>query len=200
MTITTTPYSRFYTNTHATWPTVFNDEELNTIVKRYDELSLNEAVVGNQSVDHSYRKSKVHFEYVNNSNQWIFDRLIHLVTVANDNYFQFDLTGFECFQYTTYTEGEYYNYHVDTRYNTFSVDKDTALCRKLSVSILLNDTSEFDGGNFQLCIGNPDTPIELHLDRGSAVFFPSTMLHRVTPITKGLRKSLVVWALGPKFR
>ena len=70
--------------------------------------------------------------------------------------------------------------------------------RKLSLTILLNDPSEFKGGEFQLQTKNE--PSTISLTKGEVVFFPSFLLHRVTTLTEGIRKSLVVWVTGPKFR
>jgi PKHD-type hydroxylase len=73
--------------------------------------------------------------------------------------------------------------------------------RKLSLTLLLNDDNDdFEGGEFQINNGKQETPITVDMFKGRAVLFPSFMIHRVKPVTKGVRKSLVVWVLGPKFR
>jgi PKHD-type hydroxylase len=71
--------------------------------------------------------------------------------------------------------------------------------RKLSMSLLLSDPSEFEGGEFEVKTDS-DIPINLEQKRGRAWFFPSWALHRVTPVTKGVRKSLVLWVGGPPFK
>jgi PKHD-type hydroxylase len=70
--------------------------------------------------------------------------------------------------------------------------------RKLSLTLLLDD--EFEGGEFQINGSNAHEPIVVPLHKGRAVLFPSFMIHRVTPITKGKRRSIVVWVVGPKFQ
>jgi PKHD-type hydroxylase len=63
----------------------------------------------------------------------------------------------------------------------------------------LNDPKEFKGGDFQLMVDS-DTPVTVEQKKGRAWFFPSYTLHRVTPVTEGERKSLVLWIGGPAFR
>lgn len=113
---------------------------------------------------------------------------------ANKNSYEFELTGFESFQYTVYDEknaGEY-KWHIDT------VGLESNLIRKLSMSLLLSDPSEYEGGQLVLIPdGNHFVAPE---KKGRAVFFPSWMPHCVLPVTKGTRKSLVIWAHGPKLK
>jgi PKHD-type hydroxylase len=72
--------------------------------------------------------------------------------------------------------------------------------RKLSLIIQLTDPSEYEGGDFQFDsdIPQPD-PAEIK-QRGTVIVFPSFLRHRVTPVTSGVRRSLVSWVEGPKFR
>jgi PKHD-type hydroxylase len=70
--------------------------------------------------------------------------------------------------------------------------------RKLSFSVMLTDPEEYEGGELLLKIDSfPITPPN---KKGTVIFFPSYVLHEVTPVTKGTRKTLVGWVLGPKFR
>jgi PKHD-type hydroxylase len=201
MKLTTNPHNIPVNYPYATWANAFSSEEVDRIVKECDAQGVVEGVVGSdQGVDYSYRKSQIRMQYVNSNNDWIFKRLCSLIEQTNDQFFQYDLTGFEFFQYTTYGPGEYYHYHVDTQYQETNISKDNHLTRKLSISILLNDPNEFEGGNFDICVGSPDVPLSNKLEKGTAIFFPSHMLHRVSSITRGVRKSLVVWVLGPKFK
>jgi PKHD-type hydroxylase len=65
--------------------------------------------------------------------------------------------------------------------------------------MLLSDTSEFEGGEFQVKTNN-DEAQTLETKQGRAWFFPSYTLHRVAPVTKGIRRSLVLWVGGPAFK
>ena len=115
----------------------------------------------------------------------LWDKLMETIQGANYQAWRFNLSYvWDKIQYTVYDEGNFFNYHMDLG------AKETA-CRKISCSVLLNDPSEFEGGEFQFYKDRSVT-----LTKGDIVVFPSFLLHRVTPVTKGVRKSLVLWAGG----
>ena len=183
------------------WLGAFTQEECDKICSYYDAKNLEQGTTGtNNEIDNKYRQSNVYLEKYDQNSAWIFNRLFEIIDDANHKFFQFELVGFDFFQYTTYNVNQYYNYHIDTVYNHYEGNRDSNLCRKLSLSILLNDPNEFEGGEFEICIGDPAEPESNKLNKGDAIFFPSYMLHRVKGITRGIRKSLVVWVLGPKWR
>ena len=70
--------------------------------------------------------------------------------------------------------------------------------RKISAIVQLNDNSEFEGGKLEFLLGK-DT-IEIEMWKGRCILFPSFYLHRVTPILKGERKSLVQWISGAPYK
>ena len=141
------------------------------------------------------RSSSVGF--VGNPTRWSFwAKLYHLVQEVNDNLHRFDLvprwkeffdgTGTEPVQLAEYHVGNEYDWHLD-------IGPGPASLRKLSLSVQLTDPGEYDGG---------DLEIRGHVGqiraRGTAIIFPSFLLHRVTPVTRGVRRSLVAWAIGEK--
>lgn len=149
-------------------------------------------------VDPNIRRSNVAWAGPTQRNEGLYKTLNLLVNQVNDDYFGFDLTGFyEPVQLTTYTEQQqdHYDWHVDAGYHEQNGPQGY---RKLSVSILLSDPSEFEGGQLQVQIGGE--AVTLDAKQGRAWFFPSYCVHRVTPVTKGVRKSLVLWVAGPAFR
>jgi len=98
--------------------------------------------------------------------------------------------GTQIGRYKSTDEG-YYDWHMDA-----SVPQN-GIQRKLSISILLNDPSEFEGGILQF----KDMEDRNVLDKqGTIIVFPSFIEHRVTPVTKGVRYTAVTWASGPSFR
>jgi PKHD-type hydroxylase len=66
------------------------------------------------------------------------------------------------------------------------------------MTLCLNEN--YEGGYFQINVGKESEPLFIQAKKGRAIFFPSFMIHRVTPVTLGTRRSLVVWVLGPKFK
>jgi PKHD-type hydroxylase len=70
--------------------------------------------------------------------------------------------------------------------------------RKLSFSVMLTDPGDYKGG--ELLLKTSFKPMKTPKKRGTVVFFPSFVLHEVTPVTEGIRKTLVGWVLGPNFR
>jgi PKHD-type hydroxylase len=117
-----------------------------------------------------------------------------MILDVNEHHFKFDLDGFESFQFTVYDEkvaGEY-KWHVDT------MSLPDGMVRKLSISILLSEQADYEGGRLLL---SPDGNTVVAEERkGRAVVFPSWVPHCVVPVTKGVRKSLVIWAHGPAFK
>jgi PKHD-type hydroxylase len=139
------------------------------------------------------------------SNKIIFDAIHPYIHVANKNAgwnFQWDRS--EHAQYTEYNKNQHYGWHKDSWDEPYAKVDDPlsyGKIRKLSVSCSLNDSKEYKGGELQFDFS---TPLEKNkiitckeiLKKGSIVVFPSNTWHRVTPVTKGVRRSLVLWNLG----
>ena len=112
---------------------------------------------------------------------------------TNGNHFGFDgMTISEMAQYTEYPEGGFYEWHVDNDVNF----KHEPPVRKISMTCLLSPESEFEGGDLEL--GKPGNVAKLK--QGHAIFFASFINHRVTPVIRGNRKSLVMWFGGTPFK
>lgn len=123
--------------------------------------------------------------------QEIDDLIRHII----DRY-SFDIKTPNYFQYSTYTEKGFFDWHCDLIMDKPSDKKE--LMRKVSVVILLND--DFTGGEFETNKGNPKFPTKHNLTKGDAIIFPSFVSHRVKPIVSGTRKSLVLWYGGADFK
>ena len=116
-----------------------------------------------------------------------------IMKTTNGNHFGFDgMTITEMAQYTEYPEGGFYEWHVD---NDVSFTHEPPV-RKISMTCLLSPESEFEGGDLELT--KPGNVAKLK--QGHAIFFASFINHRVTPVIKGNRKSLVMWFGGPPFK
>jgi PKHD-type hydroxylase len=180
---------------------LFTEEELQAIETYCNLFDLDDGQILNkgklQTVDQT-RKCKLKLHNINPDNGWIFDRLSLAAEFVNKEYFRFDLTGFDYFQYTEYqSNGDHYNYHADILFGN-KLPPEALHTRKLSLSLILSDPSEYEGGEFEFLYSS--TPMTVPQKRGSIIAFPSWMVHRVAPLTSGLRKSLVYWVVGPKFK
>ena len=115
------------------------------------------------------------------------------IQAANENHFGFgDVRVTENAQFTEYPVGGFYDWHMDCDINM----QHEPPVRKISMTLLLNDPSEFEGGHLEL--GAPGKFGELK--QGHAIAFASFINHRVQPVTRGVRQSLVVWFGGKPFR
>ena len=132
---------------------------------------------------------------------WIpFQEMVHMyqdlnnfIQKANENHFGFgDIQVTEQAQFTEYPEGGFYDWHMDCDVNM----ENEPPVRKISMTLLLNDPSEFEGGDLELMGPGKSAPLK----QGYAICFASFLNHRVQPVTKGMRQSLVVWFGGKAFR
>jgi PKHD-type hydroxylase len=190
------PAPSFYQESFATWNNVFSDEELLLLDKIAASRRLETAYTGNNENNPAIRISEVAWIDLKEDSGWLYERLAHVANQLNGQFFQYDLYGFnEDMQYTVYDgkkEG-HYAWHLDDS------GKDTQRSpRKLSMVIQLSDPADYEGGELQLLIGSEPTLVDK--TKGLLAAFPSYTLHRATPVTKGIRKTLVVWVTGPAFR
>jgi PKHD-type hydroxylase len=181
---------------YAFWPKAFDDNEISRIIElgeNYHSLETAQVASNNGAADPKIRKSKVSWLPLNNDTGFIYDRIRDIIVPINGQYFQFDLYGFvEHLQYTVYEKkGSHYTWHIDKGMSNCSP-------RKLSVVIQLSDPSEYEGGALEFMTGNE--PEKAKKEKGMLYAFPSYILHRVAPVTSGIRRSLVIWLSGPKFK
>ena len=117
----------------------------------------------------------------------------NIMLKTNSNHFGFDgMRLTEPAQYTEYPTGGFYDWHIDSDVNCVNEPP----IRKISMTCLLSPESEFEGGGLELM---SDGKI-VRPKQGQAIFFASYIRHRVIPISKGIRKSLVMWFGGPSFK
>ena len=127
-------------------------------------------------------------------NQPIYEFIAGFVNKVNADVFRLDIRGFdEPFQIATY-RGDvkgHYDWHVD-------IGRGRLSNRKISIVVPLTDPSEYEGGQFQVFHDSEPTTIAMPL--GRILAFPSYLLHRVTPVTCGVRRTMAIWVSGPAFR
>lgn len=185
--------------TFVTWENGFTTEELSQIEKYCDKNVLTHlgsvGHAGNQ-VDQilKIRNSQVGVIEMNDETMWLYDRIAYITRRLNSEFYDFNLEGmFEGLQYTVYkgSENGRYDWHIDMGTNCTG-------SRKLSLSLLVSDPKSYDGGDLEFLEGND--PMVAPRVQGLVTAFPAYRLHRVTPVTRGVRKSIVVWVSGPPFR
>lgn len=168
------------------WEDAIPHHTLDTLAIETAALELLPGEVGNGVIDKTIRDS--------NSNalpaiHWFTGALFNYAVHANQSAEWGRTIEFtEVTQIAEYGVNQHYDWHNDTR-DFFVMPYD----RKITVICLLNDPSEFEGGDFE--IERATVP---KLKRGSVIAFPSNLRHRVTPVTKGKRLSATCWAVGPQ--
>jgi PKHD-type hydroxylase len=120
--------------------------------------------------------------------QWIFDRVFGVVGRLNRQYWQFELSGVERIQFSRYVGGEYYDWHMDL------AAKGVLSRRKVTVTVQLSGPDDYEGGELEVNLGS--TTRAAAKDVGLLVAFPSYGLHRIRPVTRGVRHSLSAWFGG----
>jgi PKHD-type hydroxylase len=145
----------------------------------------------NMVVDEQFRRSNIQWINPGPETLWIFDKVSAAVAEVNKVY-QYDLAGYRSAQIARYETDGHYTWHTDLGAGGMSN-------RKLSVSVQLSDPNDYDGGELEfMTVGgiqaNPPK------DQGTVIIFPTFVPHRVAPVTRGVRWSMVTWIYGPPFR
>jgi|TARA_R110000822_G_scaffold136071_1_gene273643 PKHD-type hydroxylase len=197
----------------AYWDGAFTDEELETIIKLGDSRPKKYAVVGTEGkYVEEIRRSLVNFmddKLLIEHAPFLLEKLTFICRKLNGSYFDFDLSGFhEPFQYTTYDPSDAYDNDgkiisedkriVEYKWHLDKGPGEDRPPRKLSMVLGLLDSDEYEGGDFEIKTGVESQL--LPIKKGRVIAFPSWTLHRVTPVTKGIRKTVVIWVGGPKFK
>jgi PKHD-type hydroxylase len=170
----------------------FSSDLCNDIRSRLQDVPLVDGVVGGGGKS-SIRVSKVYWIPKTQKFIDIYSKLFDLIARANDASFHFRIEEIVTnIQYTVYEESYkgHYGWHIDVG--------PTNSRRKLSVVVQLSDPSEYEGGELQIWTGATE-PITVEKSKGTVIIFPSFLLHQVTPVTKGTRRTLVLWVDGPPF-
>jgi len=175
------------------FPKAVPEDLLIKVRTNLDTKELRDAQVGDNggTVNKSKRRSKVFWLPKTDEFIEIYKLFFELITKCNNEFYQFKLSEItEQIQYTVYSSDDegYYDWHVDMGPGKAN--------RKLSLVCQLSDPSEYEGGELQIHTGNISIAEK---EQGTVILFPSYLLHRVTPVTKGIRRSLVLWIEGPPF-
>jgi len=177
---------------------IFTPQQCNLIIQAGHKQEPEKAKVGGGEQGQYDTKKRV------TTISWIpFDKLPQMykvienqLSIVNLNHFMFDTVNItEPAQFTEYPKGGFYDWHMDL--NAFGQNGENPI-RKISMTCLLSDPSEFKGGELLFSEMRDNKP--LPLKQGQAIFFASFLRHKVAPVTKGIRRSLVMWFGGTPFK
>ena len=177
---------------------IFTPEQCQMIINAGRSEPRNDASVGNEQgikggvVDTKTRTSHISWIPFKKMTE-MYKQLELVMKQTNGNHFGFDnMQITEMAQYTEYPEGGFYDWHTDNDVNCANEPP----VRKISMTCLLSPEHEFEGGDLQLMKEDKIAKLK----QGHAIFFASFIRHRVAPVTRGNRKSLVMWFGGTPFK
>lgn len=185
-----------------------SQEEVQKIIKLASELPVERATtIGSDGEEHEgndpegIRSSMVKWIPQNSNWDWLYKKMTEWAVEANKELWNFDLhSAPENIQYTEYYahENGHYDWHQDIGPGELPSK------RKISITVQLSDSEEYEGGELQITTGG-DTSNNWGAQtcprgRGVVVLFPSYMMHRVSPVKEGTRKSLVLWVGGSHYK
>jgi PKHD-type hydroxylase len=177
---------------------IFTPEQCQMIINAGRNEPRNDASVGNDKgtkggvIDTKTRTSHISWIPFSKMTE-MYKQIERVMKTTNNNHFGFDgMCINEQAQYTEYPEGGFYEWHVD---NDVNMQHEPPV-RKISMTCLLSPENEFEGGDLELMKEGQS----VKLKQGHAIFFASFIRHRVAPVTRGNRKSLVMWFGGTPFK
>ena len=181
------------------------EEFCNKIIELGDSKTKQQGTLQDNKLNIQTRKSDI----VWLNEKWIYDKMWLYANTANENAgWNFEIDWCEQAQYTVYGENQYYGWHMDQFNEPYekSDPNHNGKIRKISMSLQLTEGTDYDGGELEFCSDNlPGRDREFVMcdhvkNKGTLIFFPSFLFHRVKPITRGVRKSLVIWFIGKPYR
>ena len=206
--------SMWFTNEWFVFNNVIDKKTCNKIKNLGRGKWIESTVESNSPLTEEERLTGRKLDYVNNTKarisdvywiteQWLYDLIWPFMLEANKvSGWNLDIKAAEPMQIARYKKGGFYGWHRDGTADSLSAydtPKNSFMhgnVRKISLSLILNDN--FEGGDLEFCTYGKEkstiTPIKTKV--GDMIFFTSGMEHRVAPVTKGVRYSLVSWFVG----
>jgi PKHD-type hydroxylase len=198
------PYNQFTPqsnwNTFYYWKNVFDDSMIRDLTDmvyanyKFEKGKTGTKELGNETDSYSTNNRDIAYINPQPHSKWLYDLLFPLALEANEKVFHFDIDIVtDSIHYVIYPEdGGHLDWHMDV--GAHGVNK-----RKLAMTVQLSDSSDYEGGDFQIWMGGKDY-MTVPREKGDVIVFPSFCMHRVTPITRGERRCLVFWTGGRPFR
>ena len=180
------------------WQDLFSRAELDALVRLGDGLVLEKAELSVGAAGYeNIQATKVAWVPRDAQTETLYRRMEEAVLEINARFFRFDLSALAMPQYAVYggQDGGHFDWHKDYGRDPSAPELEP---RKVTLSLQLSDPSDYEGCDLQARGGHQiDTAPR---SRGTLIAFPANVLHQVTPIRSGIRRSLVAWAVGPEFR
>lgn len=173
----------------------FTNEELDKIYNDLADVPFEKATTLSGKAEKEVRTSRIKWIPRDSNWKWLYEKLMNMAVEANNELWGFDLIAAnELIQYTEYlAEDEgHYTWHQD-------IGPGMASLRKVSLTVQLSEDSEYEGGDLQLWRGGNNT-VTSKRGAGVVFIFPSYMMHRVSKVTKGTRRSFVLWVGGQHYK
>ena len=188
-------------------------------LKKYDKAIKDSVVrdeVGNPALEETKGVRKSSNAWIDGSN-WVSGFVWYYIMKANRENFMYDIEGIDTneIQYTEYQKGEYYDWHIDDDITRCMVNDNVLTSadnhgeniailngeyiRKLSFSIQLSDPEDYEGGELEFNVNNEERFFAPN-KKGTVIIFDSRVRHRVCEVKSGVRKSLVGWVVGPRWK
>lgn len=194
----------------------YNTKLPSSVVKEVQKIakaSFIKGTIGSGQQNEDIRDSEVQFFDCEN---WVAGWLWYYLQKTNRLAFNYDITDFDGnrLQYTKYSKGQHYTWHKDQDIESFYQCKDyptsdkrsndnlelsSEYVRKLSCTLQVSDPKDYEGGELEFEDGNGKIH-KMDREQGQLCVFDSRLRHRIAPITKGTRESVVGWAVGPRWR
>jgi PKHD-type hydroxylase len=192
-------------HTYMFYESVVSPEICNSLITRFSEENYENGLVGSGTAGTFNKKVRDADRQWATKGDLVECILTRFIMQANQEaLWNFDITEPEPVQIGRYKEGQFYNQHIDCYIKTndviatgngSSVIVPLLSQRKISASLLLNDESEYEGGDLVIL-----EEVVTAKKQGTIIVFPSFMAHKVTPVTRGVRYSAVCWMAGPKWK
>ena len=174
---------------------VFSHFECKTIVQFAKENKMEYQKINKNTIDLSEFNAKMtHFDYGQNADvDYFYEKIREMVVNINKELWSFDLCDYgEPLKFMEYTEGGFAIMHSDLSH--INVSK----YRKLTIVVQLSDENEYEGGDLVIQFYEKEQIMPKKI--GTVIIFPSILMHRINPVTKGVRNTIVAFAYGPPFR
>jgi len=176
----------------ATAKGLLSESEMDQLIADHASL-LTPSKLGTGRGNVEVRRSQVVFINREGEYEWLYSRVWEAAQEFNRRFFCVDISGLEdSIQLARYDSSDngFYTWHTDFA--------DIAPRRKISITVQLSRPEDYEGGDLELLFHSQ--PYKVEQARGAFIAFPSFALHRVTPVTRGTRWSLVAWISGARWR